>query len=245
MVKMPGRSAKQAQNNAAKGGAADPATAGRLKQIWMLGGFIRKSDPRAMPIVLGSGAAVLVVLVVVGLLTGLAGLLIPFGVLLGMMTSMLLFSRYAREARFKALAGQPGAAGEILRTLRGNWTLTAGVAFNRDMDLVHRVVGRPGVVLVGEGSPNRLAILMTAEKKKMARIAYGVPITELQVGTESGQIPIRKLERKVMKLPRTLKGSAVTDLNNRLKALPSAMRAPGGPMPRPGRMPRPPRPKVR
>jgi hypothetical protein len=245
MVKMPGRSAKQAQNNAAKGAAADPATAGRLRQIWMLGGFIRKSDPRAMPIILGSGAAVLVVLVVVGMLTGLGGLLIPFGLLLSLMTSMLLFSRYARETRFKALAGQPGAAGEILRTLRGNWTLTAGVAFNRDMDLVHRIVGRPGVVLVGEGSPNRLAILMSAEKKKMARIAYGVPITELQVGTESGQIPIRKLERKVMKLPRTLKPAAVTDLNNRLKALPSAMRAPGGPMPRPGRMPRPPRPKVR
>jgi Domain of unknown function (DUF4191) len=251
MVKMPGGTARQAQNtakqaqNKAKGAADDPAAAGRFKQIWMIGGFIRKTDPRALPIIIGSGVAVLVVLVVVSLLTGQAALLIPLGVLLGIMTSLLLFTRYARETRFKALAGQPGAAGEILRTLRGNWTFTPGVAFNRDMDLVHRIVGRPGVILVGEGSPNRLAILISAEKKKMARIAYGVPITELQVGTEKGQIPIRKLERTVMKLPRNLKPPAVTDLNNRLKALPSAMRGPGGPMPRAGRMPRPPRPKVR
>jgi len=244
MVKMPGGSAKQAQNKA-KGAADDPAAAGRFKQIWMIGGFIRKTDPRALPIIIGSGVAVLVVLLVVGLLTGQAALLIPLGVLLGIMTSLLLFTRYARETRFKTLAGQPGAAGEILRTLRGNWTFTPGVAFNRDMDLVHRIVGRPGVILVGEGSPNRLAILISSEKKKMARIAYGVPITELQVGTEKGQIAIRKLERTVMKLPRNLKPAAVTDLNNRLKALPSAMRGPGGPMPRAGRMPRPPRPKVR
>ncbi len=236
MVKMPGGTARQAQNtakqaqNKAKGAADDPAAAGRFKQIWMIGGFIRKTDPRALPIIIGSGVAVLVVLVVVGLLTGQAALMIPLGVLLGIMTSLLLFTRYARETR---------------RTLRGNWTFTPGVAFNRDMDLVHRVVGRPGVVLVGEGSPNRLAILISAEKKKMARIAYGVPITELQVGTEKGQIPIRKLERTVMKLPRNLKPPAVTDLNNRLKALPSAGRGPGGPMPRAGRMPRPPRPKVR
>ncbi len=47
----------------------------------MAAGIIRKSDPRAMPIIIGSGVAVIVVLVVVGLLTGQAPLLIPFGVI--------------------------------------------------------------------------------------------------------------------------------------------------------------------
>ena len=108
MVKMPGGTARQAQNtakqaqNKAKGAADDPAAAGRFKQIWMIGGFIRKTDPRALPIIIGSGVAVLVVLVVVGLLTGQAPLLIPLGVLLGIMTSLLLFTRFARETRFKA-----------------------------------------------------------------------------------------------------------------------------------------------
>jgi hypothetical protein len=129
--------------------------------------------------------------------------------------------------------------------MRGNWTVTPAVVGNKNMDVVHRVVGRPGVVLIGEGSPNGLASLIGAEKRKIARIAYGVPIVDMQVGEEDGQVPIRQLQRKLMRLPRELKPGAVTDLNNRLKALPSSLQAPRGPMPRPGRMPKPPRPKVR
>jgi hypothetical protein len=129
--------------------------------------------------------------------------------------------------------------------MRGNWSVTPAIAGNRNMDIIHRVVGRAGVVLIGEGAPNGLSSLMSAEKKKISRIAYGVPIIELQVGDNNGQIPISKLQRKLMRLPRELKPGAVTDLNNRLKALPSSLQAPRGPMPRQGRMPRPPRPKVR
>ncbi len=72
-----------------------------------------------------------------------------------------------------------------------------------------------------------------------------MPITEIQVGDEKGQLPVRQLQRTLMKMPRELKPAAVTDLNNRLKALPSSLQAPRGPMPRAGRMPKPPRPKVR
>ena len=50
------------------------------------------------------------------------------------------------------------------------------------MDVVHRAVGKPGVVLVGEGSPNRLPSLLAAEKKRVSRVAFDVPIYDLQVG---------------------------------------------------------------
>ena len=106
-------------------------------------------------------------------------------------------------------------------------------------------VGRPGVILVGEGSPNRLPSLLAAEKKRVARVAYDVPIYDIQVGDEPGQIPIRQLQRHIMKLPRNLKGPAVADLNYRLKALPQSLPIPKGPMPRTGRMPKAPRPKFR
>lgn len=245
MVKKPGGAAAQAPSKAAKDASTDPAAAGRIKQIRMVAGIIRKSDPKALPIVIGSGVAVIVVCVVVGLLTGLAGLLIPVGILLGFPTSMILFGRYAQSAQYKAIEGQPGAAAAIVQSMRGNWTVTPAVAGNRNMDIVHRVVGRPGVILIGEGSPNGLASLLSAEKRKIARIAYAVPISELQVGGEKGQIPVRQLQRTLMKMPRTLRPAAVTDLNNRLKALPSSLQAPRGPMPRTGRMPKPPRPKVR
>src|SRR5215471_9942490 len=198
--------------------AEDLANAGRLKQIRMVAGLIRKSDPKAIPIIVGSGLGVLAVLVIVGLLTGLAAFLIPLGVLLGVLVSMILFGRYAQSAQYAAIEGQTGAAAAVLQNMRGNWTVTPAVGANRNMDVVHRTVGRPGVVLVGEGSPNRLASLLAAEKKRVARVAYEVPIFEFQVGNGEGQVPIRRLQRRVMKLPRNLRSSAVSDLNYRLKA---------------------------
>ena len=225
--------------------STDPATAGRIKQIRMVAGIIRKSDPRALPIVALAGIGVIAVFVIVGLVTGLVGLLTPLGVAFGLMVSMIIFGRYAQSAKYKAVEGQPGAAAAIMQSMRGNWTVTPAVSANRSMDVVHRAVGRPGVVLVGEGSPNRLASLLAAEKKRVSRVAFDVPIYDLQVGDEEGQIPIRKLQRKLMKLPRNLKGPAVADLNFRLKALPQSLQAPKGPMPRTGRMPKPPRPRYR
>lgn len=238
-----------------KSGAADPAVtretaenlakAGRLKQIRVVAGLVRKSNPRAMPIVIGSGLGTLAVLVVVGLLTHLAPLLIPLGVLLGMLVTTILFGRFAQAAQYAAIEGQPGAAAAVLENMRGNWTVTPAIAANRNMDVVHRAVGRAGVILVGEGSPSRLASLLAAEKKRIARVAYEVPITEFQVGNDEGQIPLSKLQRKIMRLPRTLRPAAVSDLNSRLKALQPAMQMPKGPLPKGIRQPKMPRPRVR
>ena len=221
------------------------ANAGRLKQIRMVAGLVRRSNPRAMPIVFGSGLGVLAVLVVVGLLTGLAPLLIPLGVLLGVMVAVLLFGRFAQAAQYSAIEGQPGAAAAVLENMRGNWTVTPAIAANRNMDVVHRTVGRPGVILVGEGSPAGLASLLATEKKRVARVAYEVPIFEFQVGNGEGQVPLRKLQRKIMRLPRNLKPAAVSDINHRLKALQPSLQAPKGPIPKNIRQPKMPRPKAR
>ena len=237
-----------------KSGAADPAITrdsaedlakAGLKQIRMVAGLVRKANPRAMPIVIGSGVGTLVIFVVIGLLIGPAALLIPLGVLLGVLVSTILFGRFAQSAQYSAIEGQPGAAAAVLENMRGNWTVTPAIAANRNMDVVHRAVGRPGVVLVGEGSPNRLASLLAAEKKRVARVAYEVPIIEFQVGNGEGQVPINKLQRKIMRLPRQLKPDAVSDINHRLKALQPSLQAPKGPLPRNIRQPKMPRPKAR
>jgi len=225
--------------------AADPASAGRIKQIRMVAGIIRKQNPRALPIVVLAGIGVLAVFVIVGIFTHLLAFLLPLGLASGLLVSMIIFGRYAQSAQYAAVEGQPGAAAAIMQSMRGGWTVTPAVSANRNMDVVHRAVGKPGVVLVGEGSPNRLGSLLAAEKKRVSRVAFDVPIYDLQVGNEEGQIPIRKLQRKMMRLPRNLKGPAVADLNFRLKALPQSLQAPKGPMPRTGRMPKPPRPRYR
>ena len=218
---------------------------GRIKQIRMVAGIIRKANPKALPIVVGTGIGIIAIVVVIAVLTGLY-FLIPLGLLAGVAAAMILFGRYAQSAQYSALAGQPGAAAAILQSMRGSWTVTPAIAANRNMDVVHRTVGKPGVILVGEGSPSRLPALLAAEKKRVARITLDdLPIYTLQVGDEEGQIPIRKLQRHIMKLPRNLKGPAVADLNYRLKALPQSLQMPKGPMPKSGRMPKAPRPKFR
>jgi len=141
--------------------------------------------------------------------------------------------------------GQPGAAAAVLQGLRGGFTTTPAIAANRNMDVVHRTIGKPGVILVGEGSPTRLPSLLAAEKKRIARIANQIPIYDFQVGDGEGQIPIRELNKKIMRLPRNIKGQAVAELNFRLNALPQQLQMPKGPIPRAGRMPKPPRPRIR
>jgi hypothetical protein len=228
-----------------KKAAADAAPSGRLKQIGMVAGIIRKTNPKALPLIAGAALGIIAIAVVVGLLTGHAAFLIPLGVLLGILAAMILFGRFAQSAQYAAIEGQPGAAAAILQSLRGNWTVTPAISANRNMDVVHRAVGRPGVVLVGEGSPNRLGSLLAAEKKRVSRVAYEVPIYDIQVGDAPGQLTIRQLQKHIMKLPRNLKGPAIADLNYRLKALPQSLQMPKGPVPRGARMPKAPRPKTR
>jgi hypothetical protein len=239
------RKSEAAEPAITRDAAVDMASAGRLKQIKMVAGLINKSNPKAMPIVIGSGLGVLAVLVVVGLLIGQVWYFIPLGLLLGLLVAMILFGRYSQAAQFSAIEGQPGAAAAVLQNMRGNWTVTPGIAGNRNMDIVHRAVGRPGVILIGEGSPNRLASLLSAEKKRVARVAYEVPIYEFVFGDGEGQVPISKLQRKIMRLPRQLKPAAVSDVNHRLKALQPTLQAPKGPIPRNVRQPKMPRPKAR
>jgi hypothetical protein len=234
-----GRAAKAATD------AADSSSMGRIKQIRVVAGIVRKQNPRALPLVALIGVGILVVCVLIGLFTGLLGLLIPLGIFGGLTAAVVAFGRFAQSAQMKMLEGQPGAGAAILQSMRGNWTVTPAIAGNRNMDIVHRVVGRPGVILVGEGSPSRLPSLLAAEKKRMSRIAHNLPIYDIQVGDAEGQIPIKSLQKHMMKLPRNLKGQAVAELNFRLNALPAALQMPKGPMPRTGRMPKPPRPKMR
>jgi hypothetical protein len=235
---------KSSKTPADANGAASEATPGRIAQMRMAAGMVHQANPRAIPMVIGAAVGTMAIVIIIGVLTGQV-FLYPLGVLLGILVGMILFGRFAQAAQYSAIEGQPGAAAAVLQTMRGKWTVTPAIAANRNMDVVHRAVGRAGVVLVGEGSPTRLPSLLAAEKKRVSRVAYEIPIYDFQVGDGEGQIPISKIQRKVMKLPRNLSTSAVSDLNYRLKALPQTLQAPKGPMPMRGRQPKMPRPKTR
>ena len=108
----------------------------------------------------------------------------------------------------------------------------------RNQDLVSRVVGRCGVILVGEGAPSRVVALLATERKKTARWLPDIPIYEMQVGTEEGQIRISRLQKEMGKLPKNLRPAESNDIRRRLDALSQRQNAiplPKGPMPRQSR----------
>ena len=147
---------------------------------------------------------------------------------------LFLFGRRAQAAAYRQIEGQPGAAASVMQTLRRGWKVYPMIAFTKQQDVVHRVVGRPGIILVGEGNPQRLRGLLATEQRKHERVAAEVPITTLISGTGDGEIPLAKLNRHITKQKRAVKPAEITDVINRLKAFDatrSQVPMPKGPMP--------------
>jgi hypothetical protein len=190
-------------------------------------------------ILIGVGAAVAIP---VGLLVNwLTGILL--GVPTGLLAATFWFSRRAMRAAYKRIEGQPGAAAAVLQNMRG-WAVTPAVAVSRNQDMISRVVGKPGVILVGEGPATRVAHMLANERKRTARWVPDVPIYEVQVGNDEGQVSITKLQRAISKLPRNLRGGEITEVRRRLEALGNAqnsMPIPKGPIPTSARQVRRPR----
>ena len=201
-------------------GQAYKLTYARDKQLplWMAVAFV------------GSAAVVFLLLTLVGLPLFVS---IPMAVVVGVAGLMIIFGRRAQKSAFSQVEGQPGAAGWVMQNMRGDWRVTQGVQLTSQLDAVHRVLGKPGVVLVGEGQPHRVRPLMAQEKKRVARIAGAAPIYDVMLGDEEGQVSLRKLNSHLVKLPRNLTQQQVNALEKRMTALGGTKAAPlpKGPMP--------------
>ena len=150
---------------------------------------------------------------------------------LSALTTLLFFTRQAGTAAYSSIEGQIGAGASVLMAIRKGWTTTPAVAVTRNQDMVHRSVGRAGIVLTAEGS-NGVSQLLSDERKKTERFAPGVPITIVVVGDEQGQIPLRKLQKHLQKLPKKLTAHQMREVRVRLKAVGGlSMPIPKGPMP--------------
>ena len=200
----------------------------------------RAADPRMPVLVIVPAVVVLAVLVVVGVLTGHVVAFSILAVFAAVMVGSVIFGRRANAMVHSTLEGQVGAAASLVKSMRGDWRLTPAVAFNRNQDLVHRVAGRCGVVFIAEGpSLGAQRQLVTDQKRRVNRVAPDVATHEIFVGDGEGQVPLRKLQSTIMKLPRTLRGNEIEDLEHRLKAIGGTnIPMPKGPMPKNVRMPK-------
>lgn len=157
---------------------------------------------------------------------------------LAVLGALFFFTRIAGAAAYQSIEGQAGAGASVLMAIRKGWTTTPAVAVNRSQDMVHRSVGRAGIVLVGEGGQT-VRTLLTDEKRKTERFAPGVPITEIIVGDMQGQVKLRKLQKHLQKMPKKLSPSQMNEVRARLKAVGGlAMPIPKGPMPKNVKIPK-------
>ncbi|MCX5196897.1 DUF4191 domain-containing protein [Streptomyces sp. NBC_00249] len=226
---------------ARKSNAETAANPGRLKQIALTYKMTRKADPKVGLIVAGVGIVTFGVFLAIGFLIDHPVYLGILGFLVAFLAMAIVFGRRAERAAFGQMEGQPGAAAAVLDNVGRGWTTTPAVAMNKNQDIVHRAVGKAGVVLIAEGNPNRVKTLLAAEKKKLARIMPDVPVHDFIVGTGEGEVPLKKVRTTLLKLPRVLAGPQITQVNDKLRAmgdLMSNMPVPKGPMPKGMRMPR-------
>ena len=215
---------------------------GRLAQIAQTYKMTRQADPTIGLVLAAVGIVTFGVILALGFLIGhpiYAGIL---GFLIALLGTAVVFGRRAERAGFGQLAGKPGAAAAVLQNVGRGWTVTPAVGMNKSQDVVHRAVGRAGVVLIGEGNPNRVKRLLADEKRKVSRVVYDVPVHDYIVGDDEGQLPLKKIRATLLRLPRALSGPKTTEVNDRLRALGDLMNnlpIPKGPMPRGGmRMPK-------
>ncbi len=200
-----------------------------MKQAYSL---TRKNDAKLPWIMLIAFVVGTAVVELIGILFNSPFLFLPLAIITGLLAALVVFGRRAQGSAYRQVEGQPGAAAWVLEGMRGDWRVSAGVAGTAQLDAVHRVLGRPGVILVAEGEPSRVRGLLAQEKKKVARIVGDTPIYDIVVGDEDKQIPLRKLSSHVMKLPRNLTGAEVNALGRRMSAMGgSRMPVPGGPLP--------------
>lgn len=238
------KSRKAAENKAARAeaqAARKAAAKERRAQLWQAFNIQRQEDKRLLPYMIGAFVLIVGASMAVGLWAG--GLtmitLIPLGVLLGALVAFIVFSRRAQKSVYSKAEGQAGAAAWVLDNLRGKWRVTPGVAATGHFDAVHRVLGRPGVILVGEGSAARVKPLLAQEKKRHARLVGDVPIYDIVVGNGEGEVPLGKLERHLTRLPANITVKQMDSLESRMAALGSRAGAgvmPKGPQPNAGKM---------
>lgn len=163
------------------------------------------------------------------------------GVLGALLATMLLLNRPAERMQLAQYANTPGATMLILKSLlkRSFRGTEEPVGVNpRGQEMVFRIVGTPGIVVLAEGNRNAVRNLVEEQRRIAQKVANGVPLHVIYVGTGEHQVSLANLSRTVLKLKTALNRREIRETHNRLSSMGLRLPLPKGIDPMRVRMPR-------
>lgn len=197
-----------------------------MKQLWQVFRMTIRNDRTALWLMLAglllpiAAGIVLAIMLSGDNIIGIV-LYIITGILGGILGFLIVLGRRAERVAYRQIAGQPGAVGAVLKSsLRRAWQASEmPVSVTKSQDAVYRAVGKPGVVLIGEGPQSRTRRMLEEERRNVARIIPNVPIHLLHVGPDAESIPLEKLPKTLNRLKKAISKPEVFAVNNRLVSL--------------------------
>jgi len=191
--------------------------------------FLKDADPKAVPLGILFGSLIFLAILTIGaFISGFTflGIVIwaVLGIVTGYLTLLLTMTRRANSAIFKKYENEPGRISITVGTLtRRRWKgSNQPVAINaRTKDMVFRIVGPAGVVLMAEGSRTSAKALLEEERRKVQRLATGVTVHTFYSAQDGDGVPLGQLHKTVSKLKRTLNRAEITAVQNRLASIDS------------------------
>ncbi|MEV6599312.1 DUF4191 domain-containing protein [Actinoplanes sp. NPDC051346] len=202
----------------------------RLKQIGQVFAFTARQDKWFVALLAGAVLIPLALTVLAFVLWG--WIWIPIGIMVTLLAALIVLNLRSNTAMMNAAEGQPGAAASIMENMRGDWRVRPAASSTTQFDMIHIVIGRPGVILLGEGQPQRVRSLLGQEKRRLSKVIGSAPMYDYVIGSQEGELSIRKLRTTMMKLPRNLTGKDVNALDKRLGALMARPQMPKGAIPK-------------
>ena len=210
---------------------------GRIKQIGMIFGFTAKRDKLFVPLII-LAVAIAVGITAFAIIFLHSWLYLVAGLLLIPLGALIVLNLRANKVMLAEAESQPGAAASIVEQMRGDFRVTPAIASTTTMDFVHLVICRGGVILLGEGDPNRVRSLINGERRRLSKVIGSADMRDFMIGRGEGEVPIQKLRTTLMRLPRTLSPKDVNSLDKRLKALNARPQLPKGAIPKNMRPPK-------
>jgi hypothetical protein len=199
----------------------------RFRQFMAAYRSLREVDSRSLGYLIF--AAMVGILVGVGIGSWVGVWAMPvFALIFALLAVLVTLNVRLQKAQYRVLHGQPGASAAVLQSMRGQWFVNPFVALNAKQDMVHRIVGRCGIVLVGEGAHQRVQGMLAKEESRLRRALADVPVHTFICGDGPGEVPLKKLQSKLTKLPKKLKNTEVPRLERKLKPFDKTLPIPKG-----------------